>query len=156
MSQKTYTYEMVAQMYRQFKPDADREVQGRILVAEDNPPMRKIIAQTLQKRGYEVDEAEDGLKAVRILKESPPDLAILDVQMPKVSGFSILEAMRRDPKFRHTPVIIATARKSKEDVLTAQRLQASGYITKPFEMQTLMEKVEALLGAKPKTDAGSE
>ncbi len=145
MTQKQYTYEMVEELYQTFNPNAVDGSGARIIVAEDNPPMRKLVAQALQRKGFEVFEAPDGLEALKIIRAQAPDLAILDIQMPKVTGLSILEAMRRDERFRNTPVIMATARKNKKDVVLAQKLQASAYILKPFKMEDVLAKVAELL-----------
>lgn len=150
---KQYTYEMVEELYRTFHPDALDGGGTSILVAEDNPPMRNLIVQAFRRKGFEVHEAADGLAALKLIREKAPDLVMLDIQMPKVSGLSILEAMRRDARFRDTPVVMATARKSKQDILLAQKLKASAYILKPFKMEDVLAKVAELL-ASANRDAG--
>jgi two-component system chemotaxis response regulator CheY len=139
-----YTFERVAEMYRQFNPDGYRMAGAKAVVAEDDAAMRRLIVQGLRKKGLQVEEAADGVTALKVIKESSPDIALLDIQMPKVSGLSILEAMRRDERFEKTPVIIVTARKSRQDVLAAHKLKANAYILKPFKVEELLQKVSEL------------
>jgi two-component system chemotaxis response regulator CheY len=81
----------------------------KILTVEDAPNIRKLIAYNLKRAGYEVFEAEDGKAAVRVLNQLVPDLIILDIRMPEMDGFALLELMRKYPKAAAIPVIMLTA-----------------------------------------------
>lgn len=143
--QKNYTYEELEELYKKFNPSAIDAEGLSALVAEDNMSMRKLIAKALEKKGFTVFEAEDGLEALKKIREHIPDIILLDIQMPKVTGLSILEALRRDERFALIPVVMVTARKAKQDIILAHKLKASAYIVKPFKMEDLLAKVAELV-----------
>ncbi len=146
MAKKDWTFEEIEGLYRQLFP---RDVDGegkQVLVADDSAPMRSVICAALKKSGFDAVSAPNGLQALQKIRKNPPDLCILDVNMPQATGFDILEAMRGDPKYASIPVILCTARKERSDILMAQKLQASAYIMKPFQMEDLLKKVAELLG----------
>lgn len=113
-----------------------------LLVAEDEPKMRSIIRDYFEKKEFAVWEAEDGEEALRCLGERAFDLILLDVMMPKLDGFSVCKAIRRDTD---TPVIFLTARIAEEDQLRGFQAKADDYVTKPFSLPVLHAKALALL-----------
>lgn len=115
----------------------------RILVAEDEPSMRMGLADNLEFEGYSVGMAIDGDQALRMLADEQWDLAILDVMMPKQSGFDVLKAMRKQGM--GTPVIMLTARGQEMDRVLGLELGADDYIVKPFSLRELLARVKALL-----------
>lgn len=147
MAKKQWTFDEVEALYRQFNPNAIDGAGQTVLVAEDQPPMRKLIANALRKKGFEVLEAENGLQALKHIRASLPDLCLLDINMPQVSGLDILEAMQKDDRFANIPVVIVTARKEKRDIMLAQKYGAAGYVIKPFVVEDLMQKVRDILQA---------
>lgn len=114
----------------------------RILVAEDDDNLRKLITKYLETEGYSVFSAEDGGKALDLWYETPADLAILDVMMPVSDGWEVLSEIREDSDI---PVIMLTAKREEEDRLKGFDLGTDDYITKPFSTRELVMRVKALL-----------
>jgi two-component system OmpR family response regulator len=123
-----------------------REAQALILVADDDPDIRELVALRLTRAGYRVETAADGLEAFDRAVELRPDLVVLDVSMPGADGFETSRRLRGDPRTAHVPVIFLTARTRDEDVLTGYARGGDGYVTKPFEPQELLDRVDALIG----------
>lgn len=105
---------------------------ARILVVDDNPDVRLALATILEDAGHEVIEAEDGEQVFDIVLEENVDLVMLDVMMPRVSGFDALAAVKADTRTAQTPVIMVTAKGRPEDMAMARSLGAVEYITKPW------------------------
>lgn len=125
----------------------------KILMADDESRMRKLVGDFLKKEGYEVVEAEDGKKALQLFNEiSDINLVILDVMMPGYDGWAVCREIRKKSK---VPVIMLTARSEEHDELFGFDLGADEYITKPFSPLILVARVQALLrragGNGPKT-----
>ena len=114
----------------------------RILLAEDDSNLRKLIAKYLETEGYSVFSAEDGGKALDIWYETPADLAILDVMMPNATGWEVLSEIRAESNI---PVIMLTAKREEGDRLKGFDLGTDDYITKPFSTRELLMRVKALL-----------
>ena len=116
-----------------------------ILLVDDNEVSRLTCCRFLEREGYRVIEAEDGLRALAILQRETPDLVVLDVMMPGLSGFEVLEQIRRDRPVESLPVIMATARDQSGDVVRAFELGANDYVTKPVDFPVLLVRIEAQL-----------
>ncbi|HPJ20821.1 MAG TPA: response regulator transcription factor [Clostridia bacterium] len=114
----------------------------RILLAEDDVNLNKIITRYLEKEGYQVFSAANGDDALDIWFDQSIDLSILDVMMPGMDGWELLEEIRRDSE---NPVIMLTARRDEEDRLHGFELGTDDYITKPFSSRELLMRVKALL-----------
>lgn len=114
----------------------------RILIVDDEEQIRNILRMYLIKEGYEVSEAEDGEKGLKLFYEKPFDLVILDVMLPKKDGWSILREIK---KYTETPVIMLTARDDSEDEVFGFEMGADDYITKPFNNKVLLARVKSLL-----------
>lgn len=114
----------------------------RILLAEDDINLNKIITRYLEKEGYQVFSASNGDDALDIWFDQSIDLSILDVMMPGMDGWELLEEIRRDSE---NPVIMLTARRDEEDRLHGFELGTDDYITKPFSSRELLMRVKALL-----------
>ncbi|MDR1515680.1 MAG: response regulator transcription factor [Synergistaceae bacterium] len=121
---------------------ADRE-NKKILVAEDDHAILTGLADLLRLEGYDVVEAADGRKALEFFKSSGPDLVILDVMMPFVSGYDVCREIRRND--RSTPILMLTAKTAEVDKVVGLELGADDYIVKPFGMAELMARVRAAL-----------
>jgi CheY-like chemotaxis protein len=117
----------------------------RILIAEDNAVNRELIREILEGKGFEVLEACDGEEALRLIEEKHPDLVILDIQMPRMDGYTLLRAMRNIPKVSETPALALTAYAMQGDQARALEAGFDSYVTKPFESAKLLAEVNRLL-----------
>jgi len=124
------------------------EAKKRVLAVDDNADIRDLIAFVLRRENYQVSTAPDGISGLEIIKETKPDLIILDVVMPEFSGYDVLEAVRSDKssKIRDIPVLMITSKSSTDDIDQALELGATSYIVKPFRPAKLVMKVKSLLG----------
>jgi CheY-like chemotaxis protein len=124
--------------------------QKRVMVVDDNEDIRNLISIILTGESYEVLTAESGMKALEIYPEFKPDLLLLDIMMPELSGFDVLAKIRdiRSAKLREVPIVMITARSMTEDIDKAIELGANSYIVKPFRAETLKQKVLEQLTAK--------
>ena len=114
----------------------------KVLVADDDAELRELIAFTLSQAGYLVIKASDGSAAVRLFAAESPDLVVLDINMPALSGFQVCEAIRARSR---VPVMMLTVRGEEEDLVRALGLGADDYLTKPFSPRTLLARIRALL-----------
>ncbi len=121
------------------------EISTKILVVDDEEQIRTILAEMLTSEGYEVMQAEDGETALDIADIEHPDLVLLDVWMPGMDGFEVLEIMRRTEAMENTPCIFITAMDPSEGERTAMDLAADYYLTKPFEPEVLQAAVRSAL-----------
>lgn len=128
---------------------------GRILLAEDDTEIREGVAILLKGRGYEVFQAEDGMKALEILKNQEVDLAILDVMMPRMDGITLTVKIREEYDF---PIIFLSAKSEEIDKIMGLNMGADDYVTKPFTPMELLARVGAQLKRynrfKEKLEAG--
>jgi DNA-binding response OmpR family regulator len=118
---------------------------ARILVADDDVDIRELVEFKLSTLGHEIVAVADGGAAVEACRAQRPDLAVLDVMMPGVSGLEAIRVIRADPALADLPVILLTARAQDSDVETGFDSGADDYITKPFSPRELAARVEALL-----------
>ncbi|MBC3795788.1 response regulator transcription factor [Acetobacterium tundrae] len=114
----------------------------RILVAEDEDKLREVILKYFKKEGYEGFGASDGEEALKLWEEKKPDCVILDVMMPKMDGFEVLQEIRQTD---NVPVIMLTARREEDDKIQGFEVGADDYVTKPFSPRELMVRIKALL-----------
>lgn len=126
-----------------------------VLIADDKEMGRELVRTVLENSGYTVVEAADGQEAVQRARESSPDLIILDLHMPHLDGFSVMQELRRDPKFAATPVMALTASAMQGDRERALAAGFTGYVTKPIRLSTLRGEVERLLAACPPPETKS-
>jgi DNA-binding response OmpR family regulator len=120
----------------------------RIILAEDDPAMAEIVGHKLQTSGFEVRHAEDGQKALDMFEKDPPDLMLLDLMMPEVDGFQVLEKIRgnKDKKIASTPVIVLSNLWSNKDILRTEALKADGFMVKAyFTPDEILAKINELL-----------
>ncbi len=118
-----------------------------VLVADDDADIRELVALTLQRRGYAVVVAADGAEAVERARERRPDLAILDVRMPKLDGYGVLSALRADTEASYVPVVVLTASVQEGERARARAIGAEVFLQKPFDRNELLAHVERLLAA---------
>ena len=117
----------------------------KILIVDDEPNIVMTLEYTFKKSNYEVFIARDGQEALDILKTNFPDVIILDIMMPMVDGFATLEQIRKDANLQHTKVIFLSAKNKESDIEKGLALGADAYMTKPFSIKKVVEKVEELL-----------
>jgi len=117
----------------------------KILIVDDEPNIVMSLEYTFKKNNYEVFIARDGQEALDILKTNYPDVIILDVMMPMVDGYATLEQIRKDPNLQHTKVMFLSAKNKESDIEKGMSLGADVYMTKPFSIKKVVEKVEELL-----------
>ena len=118
---------------------------ARIVVADDDVDIRELVEFKLSTLGHDVVAGSDGAAAIDACQAQRPDLAVLDVMMPGVSGLDAIRAIRADPALADLPVILLTARAQENDVETGFDSGADDYITKPFSPRELASRVQALL-----------
>ena len=116
---------------------------AQILVVDDESGVRELVGDVLDLEGYEVTFAVDGLEALALIRKQKFDLYVLDINMPKIDGLVLLEKMRSsgDP----TPALLLSARREKDDIHQGFRVGADDYVTKPFSIEELALRVEAIL-----------
>jgi len=117
----------------------------RILVAEDEPDIRGLIVFSLQYAGFEVVEAANGQDAVDKAMASEPDLILLDVRMPKMTGYEACKVLKAEPATRGIPVVFLSARGQEAEIKHGLELGAEEYILKPFAPDELYRRVESIL-----------
>ena len=117
----------------------------KILIVDDEPNIVMTLEYTFKKSNYEVFIARDGQEALDILKTNFPDVIILDVMMPMVDGYATLEQIRKDDNLQHTKVMFLSAKNKESDIEKGLALGADAYMTKPFSIKKVVEKVEELL-----------
>ncbi|UCC47851.1 MAG: response regulator transcription factor [Gemmatimonadota bacterium] len=127
---------------------------ARILVVEDEADIAALVAYQLAHAGYQVRTASTGREALRALQPDPPDLVVLDLMLPEVSGIDVLRTLRTRKETEGTPVIVLTARKDEEDRLRGFELGADDYIAKPFSPRELVLRVNAVLRRSAPTGPG--
>ena len=119
---------------------------ARIVLAEDDEELRKLLVLLLRRRGYEVAEAPDGDTAMKLIKNERTDLALLDITMPGKSGLHIMNELAAEPGMAQIPVLLLTARNQREIVAAGKRLGAKSYILKPFRNADVIKRVAQALG----------
>jgi DNA-binding response OmpR family regulator len=117
----------------------------RILIADDEPNIVAALEYLLQQGGYEVLIARNGDEALGLLEDRAPDLVLLDVMMPRKSGYEICSRIRQRPEWRHIKVIMLSAKGRDAEVNKGLAMGADLYVTKPFSTRELMAKIDGLL-----------
>ena len=130
----------------------------RILVVDDEPSIAKIVKKQLEVAGYEVLVAVDGQDGLDKARQERPDMMVLDVMLPKMNGFEVCATLKQDPQYRQIPILMLTAKAQRQDYQQGLQQGAEAYLTKPFKLEELLSKVQALLqqaaAASPAPSAG--
>ena len=113
-----------------------------VLVVDDSPTIRKIVEITLKRQGVEVISASSGVIALAAIANTPPQLILLDIMLPKVNGYQICQIIRRNPAYRHIPVVMLSGKDGVFDKVRGKLVGATEYITNPFEPRDLMRVVQ--------------
>lgn len=124
------------------------QVKKLVLVADDDQAIRDMVGKALQVKGYDVLLAKDGLEASELLAKKP-DLLICDVMMPNFDGFTLAKLIKGQAELRTMPIIFLTAKAQPKDLATGIALGARHYLTKPFSIKDLLDKVEKTIRPVP-------
>ena len=116
-----------------------------ILVADDEQDIRELVAYRLSRAGYTIIEARDGQEAFDLAAGQPPDMAVLDVMMPRLNGFDLTERFRHTPATRRLPILLMSASVQEADISRGFAAGADGYLTKPFTPDQLLTRVRDVL-----------
>ena len=125
--------------------------EARLLVVDDEPNIRELLATSLRFAGFEVHTAADGAGALRVARQVDPDLVVLDVMLPDMDGFAVTRRLRE--KGQHVPVVFLTARDDTQDKVTGLTVGGDDYVTKPFSLEEVVARIRAVLR---RTQPGAE
>ncbi len=120
----------------------------RILIAEDHPDNREMLTRRLERRGYEVFTAENGAEAVERAKECAPDLILMDISMPVMSGLEATRALRRIPATQHIAIVALTAHAMESARLECMEAGCDAFATKPVDFAGLLATIESVAAAR--------
>ena len=120
-----------------------------VLVVEDNELNMRLFCDLLDAFGYQAHMCRDGVKAIDIAREQNPDLIIMDIQLPEVSGLDITKWLKDDPDLAHIPVLAVTAFAMRADEQRVREAGCEGYLSKPIQMTSFLRAVEELVGGQP-------
>ena len=118
---------------------------AKIVIAEDEPDIRELIAFTLRFAGYEVITGSNGQEGYDLTKQHHPDLSMFDVRMPKMTGYDACKMIKADPEIAHIPVIFLSAKGQENEIEQGMASGADDYLLKPFAPDQLTERVKAVL-----------
>lgn len=121
----------------------------KILIADDEPNIVVSLEFLMKREGHDVSIARDGRQALELIRSLQPDLVLLDVMMPFMSGFDVLQAVRGDDAIAATPILLLSAKGRDTDIAKGLALGADAYMTKPFSTRELAERVRQMLGGPP-------
>ena len=118
--------------------------QRRVLIADDDPLLREILTHKLTGAGYQVEVVEDGRAALAAAQAAPPEIVVLDAMMPVMDGFEALRRFKSTPELSKIAVVMLTAVKRDDDVVSSLRLGAADYLAKPFNPDELIARLNRL------------
>jgi phosphate regulon transcriptional regulator PhoB len=121
------------------------EPRARVLVVEDEQDILHLVSYNLKKEGFRVDEARSGEEGLRMVRERPYQLLVLDLMLPGLSGMELCRAVKRDPAIAGVPIIMLTARSEEMDKVSGLEAGADDYITKPFSVREFLARVRSVL-----------
>lgn len=122
----------------------------KILLCEDNDDIRKMLAMRLEVVGYTVLQARDGEEGLGIIKQQQPELVIMDLMMPKMTGFEVCRMVKFDEMYKDIPIIVLSALDQQRDREKALEAGADAYFIKPFDLELLLNKVSSLISENKK------
>jgi twitching motility two-component system response regulator PilG len=118
---------------------------NKILIVEDEESLLKLESILLTSKGYDVRGVANGQAALDALAEEPADLVLLDIMLPEIDGFEVCRRIKTEASTRHIPVIMLTAKKSRDDMARGEKVGADWYITKPFKSAMVIETIQRFL-----------
>jgi two-component system phosphate regulon response regulator PhoB len=116
-----------------------------ILIVDDEEDIIELIKYNLKNEGYSILTAQTGEKAIKIARQSRPDLIVLDLMLPGIDGLEVTKTLKNDAQTRHVPIVMLTARGEESDIVTGLELGANDYISKPFSPKVLVARIRAIL-----------
>ena len=119
-----------------------------VLLVEDEEQLRRVMKDLLQREGYQVAEARDGIQALDEVDRFAPDVIILDLNLPGLDGYGVLSQLRSRPATREIPVMVLTAKGDEDNEVRVFELGADDFVTKPFRARSLTARLEAVLGRR--------
>ena len=117
----------------------------KILIVEDEESLLKLESILLTSKGYDVRGVSNGRETLDAIAEEKPDLVLLDIMLPEIDGFEVCQRIKDDPATKEIPVIMLTAKKSREDMARGEKVGADWYITKPFKSVMVIETIQRFL-----------
>ena len=120
----------------------------KILVVDDDEHILRSLSQYLELEDFHVFSASSGPEALLLFEQEKPDLLVLDVMMPGMDGFQVLETLRKDPETANVPVLMLTARDQHNDILKGYQMGATSYLVKPFNLDELVEAIREVFASK--------
>ncbi len=124
----------------------------KILIVDDNIPNLELLQAYLEDSDYDIEQAQDGYQAIEMIDADKPDLVILDVMMPKISGFEVCKKLKNDPKTADLPIIMVTALSEMGDIERAIDCGTDDFLSKPVNRIELLTRVKTMLRIKDLTD----
>ncbi|MGD9809262.1 MAG: response regulator transcription factor [Deferribacterales bacterium] len=115
----------------------------KVLIADDELRLRKVVSLHMKKSGFDIIEASNGLQAVKLAEEHSPDVIVLDVMMPEKTGLEACAELKANEKFANTPIILLTAMADSEDMKKGTDAGADAYLTKPFSPKELIDVIKS-------------
>jgi two-component system, OmpR family, alkaline phosphatase synthesis response regulator PhoP len=135
--------------YQMARIDTQTRTKHTVLVVDDNEQNRELLEAYLEDMAeVRVTSANNGIEALEMIEKDPPELILLDIMMPKMSGFEVCKRIKADPKTRDIVVIMVTALNETSDVERAAECGTDDYLTKPIDRKALIEQIRSLLAAK--------
>jgi DNA-binding response OmpR family regulator len=117
-----------------------------VLLVDDEDTLRKVMRDLLERDGFDVSEARDGVEALDQADRGAPDIIVLDLNLPGLSGYDVLQRLRAHPATARTPVVVLTAKGDEDNEVRVFELGADDFLTKPFRARALSARLEAVLG----------
>lgn len=124
------------------------ESKSTVLVVDDSVTVRKVTSRFLERQGFNVAVAKDGIDAIEILQDTTPDMILLDIEMPRMDGFEVATQVRHNKRLQHIPIIMITSRTGEKHRERALEIGVNDYMGKPFQEQELLSKIQQILGQK--------
>ena len=124
------------------------ERKPKVTIVDDDRDTREMLTLALQLEGFEVSQAANGLRLISAMHVDRPDVILLDVMMSWIDGFELCRAIKKNPTFGDIPVVFITARKSPEDERAGREAGAADYLTKPLDVDRLIERIREMLAAR--------
>ncbi|NOT34601.1 MAG: response regulator [Candidatus Eisenbacteria bacterium] len=125
----------------------------RILVVDDEADLVAVLRFGLEAEGFDVCEAGDGEAGLKAAREQKPDLMLLDLMLPKLDGYKVCRALKFDERYRALPIIILSARSGQQDRELALTMGADAYVTKPYDMRALIQRIREMLAQQRRSAA---
>ena len=132
---------------RKPEPQTPKLARSHVLVVDDSLSVRRVVSMFLERSGWKVTAAKDGIDALEKISEVRPDVALVDIEMPRMNGYELLSRIKSDPTLQDIPVVFLTSRAAAKHRERADQLQVDGYLVKPYREEELLD---TLLGVMQK------